>query len=295
MNTKKLESEKFKSAIPGFYYSFIIEKSDQNEVGIYFNEKCEDFVIKNVKINLSIDCANINVDLNDDHDNDYFDEFEYRAVFPINNFIGPKNKFFVKDILKISFSGTLVTALSEDLYSRRMGKMLWEDVHKDFALIVEKKKIMVHKLIFRQFSPIFYRIFDSKMKESIENQVEIPDFDFKTVEAIVKLCYDHEFNEIHKTKNDQSLVDLLRFVDKYDMKIVKNQLEVHLCECITDTNVSEILNAALKYKVEKLRGFCVNFIINSMTDPKPFDGAQDFNPEVFSEVFKYSICQTSTS
>uniref|UniRef100_A0AC34G8P8 BTB domain-containing protein n=1 Tax=Panagrolaimus sp. ES5 TaxID=591445 RepID=A0AC34G8P8_9BILA len=120
----------------------------------------------------------------------------------------------------------------------------------DFTIVVDKKEIKVHKNVFAAQSPVFYAMFNSGMKETIENKVEIIDFSLKTVEKAVELCYHQNFAA------DISLDEialLLQFADKYDIKSIQNIIESSLGDKITVSNVCETANFAMATNCFKLQ------------------------------------------
>ena len=54
-------------------------------------------------------------------------------------------------------------------------------------------------------------MFESGLKESIENKMEVIDFSFETVELALRLIYDGEFPTLNLTQK----LDVLKFFDKY--------------------------------------------------------------------------------
>uniref|UniRef100_A0A914PVY4 BTB domain-containing protein n=1 Tax=Panagrolaimus davidi TaxID=227884 RepID=A0A914PVY4_9BILA len=157
-----------------------------------------------------------------------------------------------------------------------IGKKLWNrENDKDFTVIVGKDEIKVHKCVLGAQSPVFDRMFETKMLEGIENRVEITDFPYNIVEAGIKLCYDKTLATL-TSMEDACL--LLQFYDKYDIQDLKASIETQLIHKISLPNVCALANVSiitnsLKLK-EKSRDILVNCISNDICVPN-FDRLDD--------------------
>uniref|UniRef100_A0A914QAT8 BTB domain-containing protein n=1 Tax=Panagrolaimus davidi TaxID=227884 RepID=A0A914QAT8_9BILA len=92
----------------------------------------------------------------------------------------------------------------------------------------------VHKCVLQTKSNVFRAMFNSKMKESIENKMEITDFSYDVVETGIKMIYHCNF-ETSLSMND--LMELLLFFDKYDLPTLKDKVEPLLIGQISAANV----------------------------------------------------------
>uniref|UniRef100_A0AC34GSQ4 BTB domain-containing protein n=1 Tax=Panagrolaimus sp. ES5 TaxID=591445 RepID=A0AC34GSQ4_9BILA len=138
---------------------------------------------------------------------------------------------------------------------------LWNTGLKDFAIIVDKKEIEVHKVILAYHSPVFNVMFSSGMKETTESKMEVIDFSSDIVEKAIKLCYG--FKLLSDLSNDECF-SLLKFADKYNMMIIQDIIESFLCAKISVSNVCEFANSSIETNSLKLQNQCMNFLVNCL-------------------------------
>uniref|UniRef100_A0A914Q2Z4 BTB domain-containing protein n=1 Tax=Panagrolaimus davidi TaxID=227884 RepID=A0A914Q2Z4_9BILA len=200
-----------------------------------------------------------------------FDDYPI-LICSTQELFNPRN---ISDLgILINVSGTLKVVKDAPFDLRlnpqiSIGEKLWNrENDKDFTVIVGKDEIKVHKCVLGAQSPVFDRMFETKMKEGIENRVEITDFPYNIVEAGIKLCYDKTLATL-TSMNDACL--LLQFYDKYDIQDLKACIESPLIKKLCLSNVCELANVSvitnsLKLK-EKSREFLVNCISNDIDVP----------------------------
>uniref|UniRef100_A0A914Z0X6 BTB domain-containing protein n=1 Tax=Panagrolaimus superbus TaxID=310955 RepID=A0A914Z0X6_9BILA len=100
-----------------------------------------------------------------------------------------------------------------------LGLGLWnQEENKDITITADGKEVTAHKLVLAARSPVFAAMFESGMKETKENKVEIKDFSHDLVAAAIKLCYHHSLVTDITLNNKMAL---LQFFDKYDIQPLK--------------------------------------------------------------------------
>uniref|UniRef100_A0AC34FGG7 Speckle-type POZ protein n=1 Tax=Panagrolaimus sp. ES5 TaxID=591445 RepID=A0AC34FGG7_9BILA len=135
---------------------------------------------------------------------------------------------------------------------------LWNKGYEDFTIVVDKKEIKVHKCVLAAQSPVFDAMFNSTMKEAVENKIEIKDFSFTIVDKAIKLCYDYHL--VAEISLDESFL-LLKFADKYNMVVLQDNLEGYLGIKCNVSNICQIANCAVSANAKKLEAKCLDFFL----------------------------------
>uniref|UniRef100_A0AC35G1Y1 BTB domain-containing protein n=1 Tax=Panagrolaimus sp. PS1159 TaxID=55785 RepID=A0AC35G1Y1_9BILA len=175
-----------------------------------------------------------------------------------------------------------------------IGKLLYAKDDKDFTIEVDGEEIKAHKFILRERSPYFAAMFDSGMKEAIQNKVKIEGFLFDIVDEAIKICYDCEIKDcIIEFFSMDELLLLLKFSDVYDITHVKTHAESYLADEITQDNVCRLANAAIEFHAEKLQLSCINSLIKyikNSTAVADFDSLDDaFKAEIATKAVCHVI------
>uniref|UniRef100_A0AC35EVA8 BTB domain-containing protein n=1 Tax=Panagrolaimus sp. PS1159 TaxID=55785 RepID=A0AC35EVA8_9BILA len=199
-------------------------------------------------------------------------------------------KFAIKIYGVFKYEDT-VSALAEQRWNGgEVCDKLWKtDDHKDFTIVVGKNEIKVHKLILGTSSAVFSAMFNSNMKESMENKVVITDFSFKTVETAMKIIYN--CNCVTTLTMDDSM-SLLQFFDKYDLPSLKGKFEELLIGQITSSTVCRLINHSILTNALKLKENCMTFLMGCFTTKTPIAAIDDLDKDVVFKVFKDSLFLT---
>uniref|UniRef100_A0AC35GT60 BTB domain-containing protein n=1 Tax=Panagrolaimus sp. PS1159 TaxID=55785 RepID=A0AC35GT60_9BILA len=118
----------------------------------------------------------------------------------------------------------------------------------------------VHKQVLKDASPVWAGMLESGMKESIENKIEIKDFEFKIVEAAIKLCY--RLNGPQKFTFEEMLL-FFKFADKYQIKFIMEMIENYLITQISPANIVHLIKFSSpdSLNVKNLYQNCIKFFI----------------------------------
>ena len=150
-------------------------------------------------------------------------------------------------------------------------------------------------------------MFESGLKESIENKMEITDFSIETVELALSFVYDREFRILTLTQK----LDVLKFFDKYAItdlqvsfsavkvlfndNVLKDSMETSLAEDISFETIVQITNSAIQINLINLLKRCKDFLVachrmnRSVEDLKFLD--KDFALQVLKTTF--NKCDTA--
>ena len=123
---------------------------------------------------------------------------------------------------------------------------------------VDGQSIIARKEILCAASDYFMAMFENT--DSIEaqtNTIDIVDFDYKTVKAMIDWIYDEYVPE------SDLCVELLRAADKYQLDRLKFECERLLMNDVTLENVLDTLVIADKFSAKKLKSVVMDLIVNN--------------------------------
>uniref|UniRef100_A0AC35FYA1 BTB domain-containing protein n=1 Tax=Panagrolaimus sp. PS1159 TaxID=55785 RepID=A0AC35FYA1_9BILA len=186
-----------------------------------------------------------------------------RLCCTVNELFDSNKKFIVDGKLILKVEGIFKTENVESkiyreiLQPKRKTELrdLWKTGFEDFTIVSDEKEIKVYKCVLACQSPVFAAMFKSHTKEAIERKVVISDFTFDILEKAMKLCYQQM--DISNASNVEIYL-LLEFADKYDITILKDNLEDYLVEQIDISNVCEIVKNI--GNALKVRNKCIDFV-----------------------------------
>uniref|UniRef100_A0A7E4UWV4 BTB domain-containing protein n=1 Tax=Panagrellus redivivus TaxID=6233 RepID=A0A7E4UWV4_PANRE len=184
-----------------------------------------------------------------------------------------------------NYHATIRVAIDFDIYIVALNHRFCQSsvhVEKDFTLIVEKTEIKVHRNYLALISPVFNAMFSHRTKEAKSNRVEIVDFDVATVKTVINMCYGYFVTHLNVT----FALDMLRFVDKYDIKSARIQLEAYLNENLTVTDFPAIAKYAHDHSRNQLMTICGKFYIKRQVSINKLKEFVDLEPGVVSAVLK---------
>uniref|UniRef100_A0A914Q0Y9 BTB domain-containing protein n=1 Tax=Panagrolaimus davidi TaxID=227884 RepID=A0A914Q0Y9_9BILA len=209
----------------------------------------------------------------------------------------PRKKFIVDGKFTLKLEGILKIKKVET--NNEMGFLqtklkwinnLWNIGFEDFTIVTsDGKELKVHKNILAAQSPVFAAMFKPHTKEAMEGKAEIPDFSFKIVEKSIKLCYNHDFDP--DTSIDESFV-LFKFAEKYDIQLLKDDIQDYLADKIDISNLCEIAQRAIDENAVKLRNKCMDSLSSFLSKKKFVPNMEVLDKTFFIAAIKNSSCHT---
>uniref|UniRef100_A0AC34FYM7 BTB domain-containing protein n=1 Tax=Panagrolaimus sp. ES5 TaxID=591445 RepID=A0AC34FYM7_9BILA len=228
--------------------------------------------------------------------------FENTGIFGNFNcttekFFDKEKKFFVDGKFTVKINGILnfegPTPTQQIWNGGKLGNKFWEKGDKDFTIAVDEKEIKVHKFILGTHSDVFATMFNSKMKESIENKVFITDFSFEVVETGIKLMYDCNFAT---SLSLDELMSLLRFFDKYNLPTqIKDDIEALLIKEIHFSTVIRIANCSALTNSLKLKEKCIKYLKSCMVSNISINDIHILDKDIALEmlqIYRYPLLLT---
>uniref|UniRef100_A0A7E4V3R1 BTB domain-containing protein n=1 Tax=Panagrellus redivivus TaxID=6233 RepID=A0A7E4V3R1_PANRE len=135
-------------------------------------------------------------------------------------------------------------------------------VPTDFQLIVGSNQLQVHKSLLSLVSPVFHAMFSHDTDESRSGEVKIKDFDFDTVQTTIDFCYGKEM----ETPSVETVISMLRFADKYDIKVVTNLLKPIPRQSLSNETFHTVVHYADKCCDDELFEDCCDLFFENQSD-----------------------------
>uniref|UniRef100_A0AC34G0Y7 BTB domain-containing protein n=1 Tax=Panagrolaimus sp. ES5 TaxID=591445 RepID=A0AC34G0Y7_9BILA len=256
------------------------------------------------------------------------------AFCTADKFFDLNNMFIVDGKFAVKIKGILNIAKAKSKWETRKNfGDLWNFGYEDFTIVAaDKKEVKVHKCVLAAHSPVFHAMFQSSLKETVENKVDISDFSFDIVEKAVHKCVlaahspvfhamfqsslketvenkveisDFSFDIVEKAvklcygqklaaliSKDECIL-LLKFADKYDIGIIQDKLEDYLSDRIDVSNVCEVVDCAIAGNAVNIQNRCLDFITNSVLKQELIPNMELLDRSFLKKVFIGSSCRKS--
>ncbi|GMT28972.1 hypothetical protein PFISCL1PPCAC_20269, partial [Pristionchus fissidentatus] len=129
----------------------------------------------------------------------------------------------------------------------------------DVILVVEGNKLHVSKQILSHHSSFFETVFYGNFKESKQSEININYVDIEDFTKLLNVVYGYE----EAIRDNWTVV--LRLADRFDMKKVMYQVEMHLVKDVVDSHYEQFSTMLLaeRYNLGFLMDACMNSLITS--------------------------------
>uniref|UniRef100_A0A914R1T0 BTB domain-containing protein n=1 Tax=Panagrolaimus davidi TaxID=227884 RepID=A0A914R1T0_9BILA len=288
----------FVSNIPGFRYFLRIIQNGNGEKELVLHLNLGN--VTKVEADFTFQIESANFSFRSQHTYDTMVSWWGRIFATTEDLFDPEKKFIVDGKCTINVIGTFKFESNDDNSDQQkweggeVGNALWaDDESKDFTISVENKEIKVHKLILKNCSNVFRTMLNSKMKESIENKMEITDFSFDVVETGIKIIYNCKFET---TLSIEDLMKLLQFFDKYNIPSLKEKVEPFLIAQISAANVCRLTNVSILSNSLKLKNKCMEFLMTAVASKTALNDIEILDKDILVKIVQnslYSIVSTN--
>lgn len=125
---------------------------------------------------------------------------------------------------------------SDELIYSDYENLFESEVLCDLKLKMSDNEVLnVHKAVLAARSPVFFKMLTIDMQEAKSNVVDIPDFDSETMEELLRFLYCNKVDDLASTARD-----LIYAADKYQIAKLK---EMCVEQIITGLTVDNVLDA----------------------------------------------------
>ena len=145
--------------------------------------------------------------------------------------------------------------------SEDLGSLLENERFTDVTLYVRGKEFHAHKAILAGRSPVFAAMFQHEMEEQKHNTVNITDIDHEVFKEMLSFIYTGR-----ATSLDNIAQDLLPAADKYALERLKVMCEDALCKSLSVDKAVDILILADRHSADQLKAQAVNYIYMHAVD-----------------------------
>uniref|UniRef100_A0AC34F524 BTB domain-containing protein n=1 Tax=Panagrolaimus sp. ES5 TaxID=591445 RepID=A0AC34F524_9BILA len=136
----------------------------------------------------------------------------------------------------------------------RLKEILENDSSVKITIKAGTSKMEAIKPFLAAHSPVFKAMFDSNMKETAENVVEIPDFEFNIVKKMVEFC---ENNTIIDCKGSE--IEIFKIANKYLMDDLMEFAITQMADHASKDNIKEYIELAKFYHLKEFEKWLMNF------------------------------------
>ncbi|XP_014226111.1 speckle-type POZ protein A-like [Trichogramma pretiosum] len=151
----------------------------------------------------------------------------------------------------------------------------WIFLDKNFSDVVLRtangKEIPGHKLVLATASPVFKAMFNHDMLENKSQSVDMIDISYDAAVEMLRYIYTGSV----ETKEYSLAAEVLAAAEKYQLEKLKNECEQILISQLSTENVIEALQVADTYNAKHLEKKAVDFVKRKMNETLPLSKVKD--------------------
>lgn len=167
-----------------------------------------------------------------------------------------------------------------------LGGLFENSQFADVVLFCGGREFQCHKAILAARSQVFQAMFEHDMEEKKNSRVEVKDVESDVMAEMLRFIYTGKT----ATSLDTTAADLLAAADKYALERLKVMCEEALCTGLTVENVSDVLILADLHSAEQLKAQAIEFInTRHVTDVMETSGWKQMvasHPHLIAEAFR---------
>lgn len=142
--------------------------------------------------------------------------------------------------------------------SNDLQKLLKNELLTDITLLANDKKLHAHKSILIARSPVFAAMLANDMKEKIESEIKIQDFNADVLSEMLHFMYTDKVTSIK-----DHFQDLLCVANMYDIQGLKHICEEFMLSELTIENVIQVFMLSESQNCTSIRPKILKFIIQN--------------------------------
>lgn len=171
----------------------------------------------------------------------------------MENFLSPDDSFILNLLIVVKFSGKgqdRIKYMSPSYLNQKVQQQISNTMrYADFTFTVRNRIFKVHRNILAAASPVFTKMFITKMKEGIHQQCTIDFIEPEVFEQLIHFIYNGEI-----TKDLGSMwMDLYEAAHFFDISLLEDIAKEGVHENLTMENAFEVLNWAELFELTSLK------------------------------------------
>lgn len=184
------------------------------------------------------------------------------AIFMFGGTDRSKQRFF-HDLCELrGIRSTVETARQPCETCSGTKTLLDNKMFSDVRFIVEGRAIHAHRCILYARSEYFRNMFDSRMRETSEKDIPIPDVAYDVFLAVLEYLYSGTV----RMSSGKLAVELLKAADMFRIEGLRNLCVEKVEQAVTVENAAFICQVADMHNALNLKQFCITFMIQNFRE-----------------------------